>query len=153
MAMFFEDFEPGQVFTTASHTISEQEIIEFASQWDKQPFHLDHEAAAASIYGGLIASGFHTLLISFNLVVEAAVWTKSSQGSPGMETIRFLRPVRPGDRLTVDFQVVSVRSSSTRGDRGYVLWDHTTKNQSGEDVLTFRSTGISLRRNSAVDLE
>lgn len=145
--MYFEDFEPGQQFSTASQVISQDDIIGFASQWDKQSFHLDPVAAESSIYGGLIASGFHTLLISFNLVVEAAIWTKSSQGSPGMEDLRWLAPVRPGDTLTVDFEVVSKRKSTTRSDRGYVLWDHFTRNQDGVRVLSYRSTGISLLKN------
>ena len=144
--MFFEDFAPGQRFHTASCTITEDEIIDFASRWDRQPFHLDHEAAAKSIYGGLIASGFHTLLITFDLVVGADVWNESSQGSPGMEQVRFVAPVRPGDTLSVEMEVVEVTPSRSRGDRGYVLWDHTTTNQRGEVVLTFRSTGINLRR-------
>ena len=145
--MYFEDFEPGQRFSTASQVISQDDIIGFASQWDKQSFHLDPVAAESSIYGGLIASGFHSLLISFNLVVEAAIWTESSQGSPGMEDLRWLAPVRPGDTLTVDFEVVSKRKSTTRSDRGYVLWDHFTRNQDDVRVLSYRSTGISLLRN------
>lgn len=145
--MYFEDFEPGQQFSTASQVISQDDIIGFASQWDKQSFHLDPVGAESSIYGGLIASGFHTLLISFNLVVEAAIWTESSQGSPGMEDLRWLAPVRPGDTLTVDFEVVSKRKSTTRSDRGYVLWDHFTRNQDSVRVLSYRSTGISLLKN------
>lgn len=130
---------------TGSRTLSEAEIIEFASKWDRQFFHLDPEAAKQSIFGGLIASGFHTLLTTFDLIVETAVWTESSQGSPGMEQLRWLKPVRPGDALTAEFEVVSC-SPSRKGDRGYVTWDHTTRNQHGETVMTFRSTGILLRR-------
>ena len=143
--MFYDDFRPGQRFTTGSRTLSEDEIIAFARQWDRQFFHLDPEAAKGSIYGGLIASGFHTLLASFDLIVEAAIWTESSQGSPGMDTIRWLKPVRPGDALSVEMEVVETRPSR-RGDRGYVTWDHTTRNQRDEVVMTFRSTGIALRR-------
>ena len=144
--MFFEDFEPGQSFTTGSRTLSEAEIIAFAQQWDRQSFHTDPVAAQQSMYGGLIASGFHTLLVTFDLIIEAAVWTESSQGSPGMENVRWLKPVRPGDTLQVTFQVVAVRASTKRNDRGYVTWDHATQNQHGETVLTFRSAGINLRR-------
>jgi acyl dehydratase len=146
--MFFEDFSPGNRFTTGSRTLTEAEIIEFASRWDRQFFHLDAEAAKESIYGGLIASGFHTLLTTFHLVVEAAIWTESSQGSPGMESLRWLKPVRPGDTLTVEVEVVEC-TPSRRGDRGYVTWDHTTRNQRGETVMTFRSTGILLRAPGA----
>ena len=144
--MFFEDFAPGQRFQTASHKITEEEIIAFAQQWDRQPFHLDREAAKDTIYGGIIASGWHTLLIAFDLVVRAGVWNESSQGSPGMEDVRWRAPVRPGDTLVVDFEVVEARASSTRPDRGYVLWDHFISNQHGEQVASFRSTGISLKR-------
>ena len=144
--MYFEDFSPGDRYTTGTRTLSEAEIIEFASQWDRQYFHLDPEAAKDSIYGGLIASGFHTLLITFDLVVEAAIWTGASQGSPGMENLRWLKPVRPGDTLQVMFEVVEGRASSSRPDRGYLTWDHTTTNQDGEVVMTFRSTGVMIRR-------
>ena len=146
--MFFEDFSPGNRFTTGSRTLTEAEIIEFASRWDRQFFHLDAEAAKESIYGGLIASGFHTLLTTFDLVVEAAIWTESSQGSPGMESLRWLKPVRPGDTLTVEVEVVEC-TPSRRGGRGYVTWDHTTRNQRGETVMTVRSTGILLRAPGA----
>lgn len=144
--MYFEDFEPGQSFLTATRTLSEAEIIAFANQWDRQTFHTDPEAARQSMYGGLIASGFHTLLTTFDLVIEADVWNESSQGSPGMDNVRWLKPVRPGDTLQVELSVVDTRPSRTRGDRGYVTWDHTTRNQDDEVVMTFRSTGISLRR-------
>lgn len=144
--MYFDDFSPGDSFTTGTRTITEAEIIDFASQWDRQYFHLDPEAAKDSIYGGLIASGFHTLLIGFDLIVEAAVWTGASRGSPGMEHVKWLRPVRPGDTLQVTFQVVETTPSRKRADQGYVLWDHTIRNQNGETVLTFRSTGILERR-------
>lgn len=143
--MYFDDFSPGDRFTTGSRTLSEEEIVSFAKQWDRQSFHLDPEAAKASIFGGLIASGFHTLLITFDLVVEAAVWTESSQGSPGMEQLKWLRPVRPGDTLSVVIEVVET-TPSRKGDRGYVVWDHTTSNQHGAPVMTFRSTGILMRR-------
>lgn len=143
--MFFDDFTAGQRFQTGSRGISAEDIIEFAGKWDRQFFHLDAEAAKSSIFGGLIASGFHTLLVAFDLIVEAAIWTDSSQGSPGMEQLRWLKPVRPGDTLTVELQVVET-TPSRRGDRGYIVWDHTTRNQHGETVMTFRSTGILMRR-------
>ena len=143
--MFFDDFVPGQRYRTGSRSLSEEDILEFARKWDRQFFHLDAEAAKSSIFHGLIASGFHTLLVTFDLVVEAAIWTESSQGSPGMERVRWLVPVRPGDTLTVEVEVVET-TPSRRGDRGYVVWDHTTRNQNGETVMTFRSTGILMRR-------
>ena len=147
--MYFQDFAPGQMFRTGTRTITEDEIIAFAREWDRQSFHLDADAAKGSIYGGLIASGWQTLLIAFDLVVRAGVWNESSQGSPGMEEVRWRRPVRPGDTLRVEFEVVETRPSSTRPDRGYVLWDHRVLNQSDEIVASFRSTGISLKRDAS----
>jgi acyl dehydratase len=143
--MFFEDFTPGQRFHTGTRRLAEEEIVGFARQWDRQYFHLDAEAAKSSIFHGLIASGFHTLLVTFDLVVEAAIWTESSQGSPGFERVRWPMPVRPGDTLSVEVEVVET-TPSRRGDRGYVVWDHTTRNQHGETVMTFRSTNILMRR-------
>lgn len=142
--MYFQDFKVGQKFQTGSYTLTEDEIIAFAKRWDKQPFHLDPEAAKASIYGGLIASGWHTLLIAFDLVVETRVWTECSAGSPGMENVRWLKPVRPGDSLSVTFKLVGTRPSGTRDDRGYLTWDHWVHNQSGEVVASYRSVGIAL---------
>ncbi|MEM6621696.1 MAG: MaoC family dehydratase [Pseudomonadota bacterium] len=144
--MFFEDFTPGQAFHTGTRTLDEAAIIAFAQQWDRQSFHLDPEAAKQSIYGGLIASGFHTLLTAFDLVIEANVWNEASQGSPGMDHVRWLKPVRPGDTLSVVFTVVEVRASSSRDDRGYVTFDHTVSNQREEVVMTYRSVGICVRR-------
>ena len=148
--MFYEDFSPGDRFTTGSRSLSEAEIIEFARQWDRQFFHLDPEAAKESIYGGLIASGFHTLLTTFDLVVERKIWTESSQGSPGCEQLRWLKPVRPGDTLTVEVEVLEC-TPSRKGGRGYVTWEHRTRNQHGEIVMTFRSTGILLCRPGSPD--
>ena len=146
--MYFEDFNPGQRFHTGERTLSEQDIIQFAGQWDRQFFHLDAEAAKSSIFGGLIASGWHTLLVTFDLVVEAAIWTESSQGSPGFERVRWLIPVRPGDTLSVEVEVVET-TPSRKGDRGYVVWDHTTRNQHRDTVMMFRSTNILMRRQAA----
>ena len=146
----FEDFSPGDRFTTASRALSQDEIIAFAKVWDRQPFHTDPEAAKDSLFNGLCASGFHTLLVTFDLIVETEVWTGASQGSPGMEQVRWLRPVRPGDTLSVMFEVVETRASTSRADRGYVTWDHTTLNQHGAPVMTFRSTGIMKTRAALV---
>lgn len=149
--MYFEDYETGMRFQTATRTVTEAEIIAFATDWDRQPFHLDAEAARETIYGGIIASGWHTLVMSFDLVVRENIWNESSAGSPGMESVRWIRPVRPGDTLKVLFEIVDIRPSTTRGDRGYVTWDHTVTNQSDQTVCTYRSTGISLRRDPLPD--
>ena len=142
--MYFNDFTPGQRFRAGSHTITEAEIIAFAMDYDPQLFHTNPEAAAKSIYGGLIASGFQTALIAFRMVVDANIWTQSSQGSPGIENLRWFKPVRPGDRLDVVLEVVDTRPSSRRDDRGYVTWDYIVSNQHDETVCQWRSTIITL---------
>lgn len=144
--MFFDDFRAGQTFTTASRTLSQDDIIAFARQWDPQSFHIDAKAAQNSIFGGLIASGFHTVLIAFNLVLEANIWTEASQGSPGIDTLRWVKPVRPGDTLSVKLEVVETRPSRSSNDRGYVTFDHSVMRQGGEVVASWRSTLITLRK-------
>ena len=146
--MFFDDFSPGQRFQTASRTVTEADILKFAHEWDPQSFHIDPEAAGNSIFGGLIASGFHTLLIAFNLVLEANIWTEASQGAPGVDNLRWIKPVRPGDTLSVEMEVVETRPSTSRTDRGYVTFDYVVSRQGGEVVASWRSTLITLRAPS-----
>lgn len=146
--MRFEEFAIGQVFVTGTRTLHEAEIINFASTWDKQSFHLDPVAAEQSIFGGLIASGFHTLLVAFDLIIETAIWTEISQGSPGIEDLRWLKPVRSGDTLRVRLEVADIRTSTSRPDRGYITWDHTITNQAGDVVMTYRSVLICARASS-----
>lgn len=143
--MFFNDFEVGQRFQTGSRTVTEDEIIAFARQWDPQGFHTDPEAAEKSFFGGLIASGFHTVLIAFNLVLEADIWTEASQGSPGIEDLKWIKPVRPGDTLRVEMEVIAIKPSSTRPDRGYVTWDYHVLNQDDVEVASWRSALIAMR--------
>ena len=144
--MFFEDFSPGQRFQTANREVTEADILGFAREWDPQSFHIDPEAAGSSIFGGLIASGFHTLLIAFNLVLEANIWTEASQGAPGIDNLRWIKPVRPGDVLRVEMEVIETRPSSSRDDRGYVTWDYVVIRQDGVTVASWRSTLITLRK-------
>ncbi|MFK7941835.1 MAG: MaoC family dehydratase [Paracoccaceae bacterium] len=144
--MFFDDFAQGQRFQTGSRTITEAEIIAFAGEWDPQSFHTDPAAAASSSYGGIIASGFHTLLVAFRLVLEADVWTEASQGGPGIEDLRWLKPVRPGDTLSVEMEVTAVRPSSRLEDRGYVTLEYTILRQGEEVVATWRAAVILLKR-------
>jgi acyl dehydratase len=144
--LWFEDFAPGQVYETAGATLTEAQILDFAMQWDPQPFHLDVEAAKASIYGGLIASGFQTLLVAFRLFLAEGLIRRSSIGSPGMEALRWLKPVRPGDTLRVRVTVVDTRPSRSKSDRGIMLADYAVSNQRGETVCDWRCTHLLLRR-------
>lgn len=137
--LYFEDFEPGRRFKTAGKTVSEAEILEFALKYDPQPFHMDAEAAKATIYGGLIASGIQTLAVTLRLAVQHGILSDSSLGSPGIEELRWFKPVRPGDTLHTEVEVLEVRPSQSKPDRGVVILKWDCVNQAGETVMTFRS--------------
>jgi acyl dehydratase len=145
----FEDFEPGQVYELGSRTVTEAEILEFARQFDPQPFHLDPEAAKESVFGGLIASGWHTGAIWMRLYVDAMLGGAASRGSPGVEELRWLEPVRPGDTLTGSLTVLDVTPSATRSDRGSVRIRGELTNQDGVTVLRMTSRGHFGRRAAA----
>ncbi len=144
--MYFDDLPKGYCFETGSRTLSEDDIIGFARQWDPQSFHTDPGAAKASPFGGLIASGFHSLLTAFNLTLEANVWNEASMGSPGIDNLRWIRPVRPGDTLRVRIEVTSSTPSQSRADRGRTGFQHTVLNQNDEVVMTYHCVNILARR-------
>lgn len=140
--LWLEDFRVGRVFETRGCTLSEAQILEFAWAHDPQPFHIDKEAAAASPYGGLIASGFQTLLVAFRLFYQEKVINAASMGSPGMDELRWLAPVRPGDTISVRAEVLEQRPSRSRPDRGIAVLGYTVRNQRGEAVMTFKITHL-----------
>ena len=141
-AYFLEDFAQGQRFRTRGCTLSEGQILDFAIHYDPQPFHLDKIAAQDWPYGGLIASGFQTLLVSFRLWYAEGVINAASLGSPGMDELRWTAPVRPGDTLCVEAEVLDVRPSRAKSDRGTVTIAYAVKNQADETVMTYRVTHI-----------
>jgi len=134
---FLDDLAPGQRFTSPGLTLTEAEIIDFAWRYDPQPFHLDANAAADSPYGGLIASGFQSLAICFRLFIQSGVLAESSMGSPGIDELRWLAPVRPGDTLHSEIEVLEVRPSNSKPDRGIARLKYQAVNQRGEAVLSF----------------
>jgi acyl dehydratase len=134
--MFFEDFKVGAELTSPGITITEAQIIDFAMTFDPQPFHVDGTAAAASSFGGLIASGFHTAALTFRLFWQTGALTDGSLGSPGLDELRWLKPVRPGDTLHVVAKVLESRRSTSKPDRGVVKMSYTTVNQHGDAVMT-----------------
>lgn len=144
--LYLDDFKPGDKFTTGSASLTEKQIVEFAKQYDPQPFHIDLAAAKESIFGGLIASGFQTLALGFRLVCDSGVLKAASMGSPGMDELRWLRPVRPGDTLRVEIEVKEVRPSQSKPDRGIARMAYRYVNQKGEDVLTVTSMQLMKRR-------
>jgi acyl dehydratase len=138
----FHDLIPGQTTILGSKTVSEEEILRFAEEFDPQPFHIDAAAAAMSPFGGLIASGWHTCSIAMRLLVEGVLKNSTSMGSPGVEQIRWLKPVRPGDTLTVSVTVLESKPSTSRPDRGTVKIRTEATNQRGEQVMWMESFGI-----------
>lgn len=143
---YFEDFRQGERFVSAGLTITESAIVDFALTWDPQPFHIDKEFAAQWTYGGLIASGMHTLCASLKLWLATGVFAHCSLGSPGFDNTRFLRPVRPGDTIHVETEIVEIRASETRKDRGLARLRQVTRNHKGEDVLLMETIVFLKRR-------
>jgi len=143
---YFEDFAAGQTFDLGTHAVSADEIVEFARRYDPQPFHVDADAAAASPFGGLIASGWLTAAICMRLYVDVVLADAASHGSPGMSQLRWLVPVRPGDVLAGRLDVGGVSPSSSRPERGTVQLELSLTNQGGEVVLSMRGRGLFGRR-------
>lgn len=143
---YFEDFKVGQAIEVGTRTVSEEEIIDFASKFDPQPFHIDKDAAANSIYGGIIASGWHTCSMMMRMMVDHFLRQSSSMGSPGVDEIRWLKPVRAGDTLSVSTTILETRPSTSKPDRGVVMTQWQARNQHGELVATVKGMGMYGRR-------
>jgi acyl dehydratase len=144
---YFEDFEPGQIFRGSTRIrVDEQSITDFAAQYDPQPFHLDGEAAKETIFGGLAASGWHTAAVTMRLLVDSDLKIAGGLVGAGMEELRWPRPVRPGDELRVEAEVLSVRESKSRPHQGIIRVRSATLNQNDEVVQVTVSTMIVPRR-------
>lgn len=141
---WFEDFSPGMVTEFGDHVITEDEIIGFARRYDPQPFHTDPVAARDSNFGGLVASGWNSAAIAMRLLVDHYIPANASMGSPGIDELRWTRPVRPGDRLRLRVTVEEARRSQSKPDRGIVRSLTEMLNQDGEVVMTMR--GMTLFR-------
>ncbi len=144
---YFEDFRVGEVLALGSRQVSEAEIIAFAREFDPQPFHIDPERARASVFGGIVASGWHTCALYMRLLVDAFTSTVAqSMGSPGIDKIEWLRPVRPGDTLTGRLTILELIPSKSRPDRGTIKSIGEMLNQHGEVVMAIRNIGFFGRR-------
>ena len=143
---YFDDFKVGDKFATATKTVTEDMIVGFAKVYDPQPFHIDPAAAKHTHFGGLIASGFQTLAIGFRLIWDTGILAAASMGSPGFDELRWLRPVRPGDTLRVEMEVVESRPSQSKPDRGIMRGAYRYLNQSDEAVLTYTAMHLLRRR-------
>ncbi|TMA15241.1 MAG: MaoC family dehydratase [Deltaproteobacteria bacterium] len=146
MMRYFEDFAEGQVYDLGELRVSEPEIVEFARKYDPQAFHVDPEVAQRSIFGGLIASGWHTGSMYMGLLVRGLLQQCATLGSPGVDEMRWLKPVRGGDLLRGRVTITSVKPSSKHEGRGTVATLGELFNEQGERVFLVRSAGIFARR-------
>lgn len=143
---YFEDVQVGEVMRFGRYEVTREEIVEYARQFDPQPFHLDEEAAKASMFGGLIASGWHTGAMFMRMVVAHMTPVHATSGAMGFDDLKWLRPVRPGDVLSVESEIREKIESRSRPDRGTVKIESRISNQRGEVVMSLVSLVIYLRR-------
>jgi acyl dehydratase len=149
--LHLEDFAVGQSFDLGQHKFEADEIVSFATQYDPQPFHVDPDAAAASNFNGLIASGWQTGSVFMRLLVDGLLVRCASMGSPGVDELRWLAPVRPGDTLTATLHIEEVRPSKSRPDRGFIITRAVLTNQDASDVFTLRAPLMIRRRENPED--
>ena len=144
---YWEDFAVGERAELGRHTFTEEEIVSFGRQYDPQPFHIDTDEAVRGPFGGLIASGWQTCAVGMRLMVEGTIRQTVSLGSPGIDNIRWLKPVRPGDTLAYSRVVLESRASTTRKGVGLVKHRWEAVNQRGELVLTMEGWGMFGRKD------
>jgi acyl dehydratase len=142
----FEDFPVGLVKELGPRTVELDEVLQFAAAFDPQPFHLNEDAANASVFGGLSASGWHTCAMVMRMMCDAYLLDSTSQGSPGVDHIKWLLPVRPGDTLHVRMTVLEARPSKSRPDLGLVRSSWLVLNQQDEAVMSMEGWGMFGRR-------
>jgi len=143
---YFEDFAEGESLELGNFSFTETEIVDFARKYDPQPMHIDAEAARNTIFGGLIASGWQTVTSYMRLVVDGFMASSDSKGSPGIDSLRWLKPVRPGDQLSARITVLEARASNSRPDWGIVRSRGEVRNQAGELVMQLEAVNFFGRR-------
>jgi acyl dehydratase len=143
---YFEDFQAGQELPLGPHTVTRAEIVAFAAEFDPQPFHLDEMAAADTLLGGLAASGWHTCALFMRMAYRSWLAESASMGSPGVDMLKWLRPVRPGDVLSGRSVVLATRPSQSRPDRGFVRFRHEVENARGETIMLLENPIMFTRR-------
>ena len=144
---YWEDFKVGEVEKIVAKRVDKEEVVAFATQYDPQPFHVDEAAAKQSMYGGLIASGWHTCAMVMRMMCDAYMLQSASMGSPGIDNLKWLKPVRPGDTITARRTTLETRASKSKPDIGIVnnLWE--VFNQDGELVMSMQGYGMFRRRS------
>ena len=145
---YWEDFAKGSVAEYGPRLITREEILAFANEFDPQPHHLDEEAARATLLGGLAASGWHTCCLMMRMIADGFILDSSSMGAPGVEEVRWLAPVQPGDSLTVRATVLETRASNSRPDMGLTSFRFDVLNQAGTVVMELITTMMFGRRGA-----
>ena len=148
-SLHWEDFVVGSVAEYGPRTITREEIVAFAAEFDPQPMHLDEEAASASMLGGLAASGWYLCCILMRMCADAFVLDSSSMGAPGVDEVRWLLPVRPDDELSLRATVLDTRASKSRLDMGFVRFEFELFNAQGRRVMTLTTSLMMGRREQA----
>jgi acyl dehydratase len=150
MTLTFEDFPPGHFGTIGPRRVTREEILAFAAEFDPQPMHLDEEAAGGSMLGGLAASGWHLCSLMMRMMVDGYMGRTAVIASPGVDQLRWLAPLRPGDDITLDIDVVEARVSRSRPETGIVTFKGVVRNAAGQ-VLCEMLSPIMIQRRSAVE--
>lgn len=153
ITIFWEDLQPGSVRELGTTSVTAEQVKAFASEYDPQPFHLDEEAGRQSLFGGLCASGWQTCALAMRLTVDNFLRHSASKGSPGLESLRWLKPVYPGDVLTLRHVILDSRPLRKRPDTGMVRSRWEMFNQRGEQVLEMEGYGMFGRRHPATPEE
>ncbi|MEY3704627.1 MAG: hypothetical protein RLZZ561_2247 [Pseudomonadota bacterium] len=144
---YLEDMKVGQKSSFGNYHVTREDVIDFARKFDPQPFHLDDEAAAKTHFGRLSASGWHTAAMTMAMLVENLTKEKQAGlGSPGLDELRWLKPVYPGDTLRVETELTDVRPSRSRPEMGSIHSDLTVFNQDNVPVMTMKSIGLVATR-------
>lgn len=147
---YWEDFKVGDTSPLGERTVDREEVIAFAKMYDPQPFHIDEEAGRQSMFGGLIASGWHTVAMVMRMMVDSYLRDSASLGSPGVDNVRWLKPVRPGDTIRATRTVLETRASKSRPELGSVKTRWEVFNQHGEMVMSMEGWGMFSRRTPGV---
>lgn len=146
--LYWEDFAPGTCLTCGPKVVTREEIIEFAEEFDPQPMHLDEEAAANSLLGGLAASGWHSCAILMSMLCKGYLLNSSSMGAPGVDEVKWLIPIYAGDTIMLKVTVLESRPSASRSDMGLVRTVYEMTNQKDELVMTMNNSSMFARRPS-----
>lgn len=148
--LWFEDFAEGSTASYGRHEMTREEIVSFAAQFDPQPMHLDEAAGARSILGGLSASGWHTCVVLMRIIADNLLKDSAAMGAPGIDQVRWLRPVHPGDVLGARHTVLEARASRSKPDRGFVKFRFEVLDQAGNVVMEQVNSIMFARRTSEV---